>query len=599
MVNQPAVAIEGLRKRYGRVVALDGIDLEVPSGIVFALLGPNGAGKSTIVRILSTLVAPDGGRAQVAGFDVVREGARVRSVIGLAGQYASLDQDLTGRENLELINRLHHTHAAPARKRAAELLDHFGLSGAGDRPVHTYSGGMCRRLDLAASLSLRPSVLFLDEPTTGLDPRTRTELWNQIELLVHEGTALVLTTQYLEEADRLANRIAMISGGRLVAQGTAEELKSAAGADALEITVSDPTQAAAAASAIDGAPGRACGAVDVDATSGRIRVPVESGQRVMAEIVRRLDTAAIDIAELRVRQPTLDDVYLAHTTQDGRTAPERGSGARNFQHARPPRVGHDRTPPRWIVADTLAIAHRDLRHYLRTPSRIVATTLRPMLMLIVFTFVLAGSIQDEIPRRLDYIDYLVPGILVFAIVVSATETGVGLAVEMRGRLVDRFRALPMARSAVLAGRAVSDAARNVGVLVIVSLAGIVLGFRPHTGAGAVLAALLLLLGAGFAFSWLSAAIGLTVKDPEAVRTLAFTWNYPLLFASSIYVPVQTMPGWLQPFARINPVTHFADAVRALTVGGATARPLFWSLLWIAGILCVCVPFTTRRYRLAE
>jgi ABC-type Na+ transport system ATPase subunit NatA len=210
-MDQPAVEVEGLSKRFGSVVALDGIDLEVPPGIVFALLGPNGAGKTTMVRILTTLVVPDVGRAQVAGFDVVRDRARVRSVIGLAGQYAALDEDLTGRENLELINRLHHTRMAAARDRASGLLEHFGLVGAGDRPVRTHSGGMRRRLDLAASLVPRPSVLFLDEPTTGLDPRTRAELWDEIGLLVHEGTALVLTTQYLEEADRLANRIAMIS----------------------------------------------------------------------------------------------------------------------------------------------------------------------------------------------------------------------------------------------------------------------------------------------------------------------------------------------------------------------------------------------------
>jgi ABC-2 type transport system ATP-binding protein len=595
-MDQPAVKVEGLRKRFGSVVALDGIDLEVPPGIVFALLGPNGAGKTTMVRILTTLVVPDGGRAEVAGFDVVRERARVRSVIGLAGQYAALDEHLTGRENLELISRLHHTRMARARERTSGLLEQFGLVGAGNRPVHTYSGGMRRRLDLAASLAPRPSVLFLDEPTTGLDPRTRAELWDEISLLVHEGTALVLTTQYLEEADRLANRIAMISAGRIVTQGTTEELKARAGADVLELTVSNPSQAAAAADTIAGANGCEC---SVDATSGRVNVPVEHGEEAMAQIVRRLDTAGIPVSALQVRHPTLDDVYLALTTEGGQTQEEGRHTSRAHHPSPQQRVGHDRTSLRWTLADTIAIARRDLRRYLRSPNRIVATALRPFLLLVVFNFVLGGTIHDEIPGGLDYLDYLLPGILVLAVVVSSIETGVGVAEEMAARVIDRFRALPMARSALVAGRAVSDVARNLVVITLLAAAGTLMGFRAHTNMIAVAAALLLVLGAGYTFSWVSAAIGLTVKDPEAVATLAFAWTYPFTFGSSIYVPVRTMPGWLQDFARVNPITHFADAVRALTVGGATARPVLLSLLWIAVILCVCVPYATRRYRLAE
>ncbi|CAN5899554.1 N/A [soil metagenome] len=224
-----AINAEGLVKRYGEVVALDGVDLAVPEGTVLGLLGPNGAGKTTAVRILTTLLRPDAGRAEIAGIDVVAEPQRTRSLIGLAGQYAAVDELLTGRENLVLAGRLNHLGASYAKQRAGELLDRFGLTDAGGRTVKTYSGGMRRRLDLAVSLVARPPVLFLDEPTTGLDPRSRTDLWELIEELVGDGTTLLLTTQYLEEADRLADRIAVIDHGRVIARGTAAELKSELG----------------------------------------------------------------------------------------------------------------------------------------------------------------------------------------------------------------------------------------------------------------------------------------------------------------------------------------------------------------------------------
>jgi ABC-2 type transport system ATP-binding protein len=306
-----AIVVEGLAKRYGKVVALAGIDLDVPPATVLGLLGPNGAGKTTAVRILTTLLRPDAGRATVAGFDVVRQAEELRHVIGLAGQNAAIDENLTGLENLEMVGRLYHVPAAEARRRGKELLERFELTGAADRVAKTYSGGMRRRLDLGASLVGKPQILFLDEPTTGLDPRSRLEMWDIIRELVKEGTTLLLTTQYLEEADRLADKIAVIDLGRVIAEGTSDQLKDRVGGEVLALRVSDREQAPQAAGAVLGL---GPGGGNVDNNTGEINVPVGTdGTAILTEAIRRLDTEGIQLADVGLRRPTLDDVFLGLT----------------------------------------------------------------------------------------------------------------------------------------------------------------------------------------------------------------------------------------------------------------------------------------------
>jgi ABC-2 type transport system ATP-binding protein len=303
-----AVAVEGVTKRFGDVVALGGIDLSVPAGTVYGLLGPNGAGKTTMVRILTTIIPPDGGRASVLGFDVVGRAHDVRAGIGLAGQYAAVDENLTGRENLRLIGRLTHLPRAEATARAGELLERFGLADTGDRPARTYSGGMRRRLDLAAALVHRPRVLFLDEPTTGLDIRSRTDLWAVITELVAEGMTLLLTTQYLEEADRLADRIAVVDNGRVVAEGTAAELKSGLGTTTVEVGLAGHDDAVRALDVLRrfavGTPGR-----DGDL----VRFEVDDGPRVLIAVLGTLDAEGLVPVSVALREPSLDDVFLALT----------------------------------------------------------------------------------------------------------------------------------------------------------------------------------------------------------------------------------------------------------------------------------------------
>jgi daunorubicin resistance ABC transporter ATP-binding subunit len=307
-----AIEVRGLRKSFGQVVALDGLDLRVQTGTVFGLLGPNGAGKTTLVRILATLLAPDAGQAVVLGHDVIGEPLAVRRRIGLAGQFAAVDAELTGRENVEMIGRLYRLSRAEARRRAGEVLERFGLAGAADRRVGTYSGGMRRRLDLAAGLIGRPPVILLDEPTTGLDPRSRQELWSLVEELRREGTTVLLTTQYLEEADRLAQWIAVVDHGRIAAQGTAAQLKATIGGNVLTVRLADPADLPDASAALADLGAGEQPRVDMADTEIRLAV---ADPAASAEALRRLDARSLGVASIELQQPSLDDVFLSLTGQ--------------------------------------------------------------------------------------------------------------------------------------------------------------------------------------------------------------------------------------------------------------------------------------------
>ncbi|MBI1378184.1 MAG: ATP-binding cassette domain-containing protein [Frankiales bacterium] len=321
---EAAIHAEGLVKHFGEVRALDGLDLTVPYGTVVGLLGPNGAGKTTTVRVLATLLRADSGHATVAGVDVAADPEAVRRAIGLTGQYAAVDEYLTGRENLDMVGRLYHLPSKYVRARADELLERFSLTDAADRPARTYSGGMRRRLDLSASLVGSPSILFLDEPTTGLDPRSRLQMWDVIADLVRDGTTVLLTTQYLEEADQLADDIVVIDRGRVIAHGTSDELKTQVGGDRLEVVVSvgsDPAVAASALRAVSD------GDATVDADTRTVVSPVSGGSTVLVEAVRALDAADVRIDDLALRRPTLDDVFLSltgHVAEEETPAPTTG-----------------------------------------------------------------------------------------------------------------------------------------------------------------------------------------------------------------------------------------------------------------------------------
>jgi ABC transporter DrrB family efflux protein len=603
----PAVRVEGVVKRFGATVALDGAGLEVPAGMVFGLLGPNGAGKTTLVRILATLLAPDAGRAEVFGHDVVREPAAVRELIGLTGQFAAVDELLTGRENLEMFGRLFKLSHEDAHRRAGELLERFGLAQAADRPARTYSGGMRRRLDIASSLVTRPQVLFLDEPTTGLDPRSRNEIWTIVRELRREGTTLLLTTQYLEEADQLADRIAVIDRGKVIAEGTGNELKDRVGGQILEVELSSVEQRDRAQAVLAGV---GCGDPQPDERPDRLTLPApRNGLALVEEAAAGLRRAQIGVSDIGLRRPTLDDVFLQLT---GAPPSEDGGGPGPRTRRRPrlqqpaPDVPAPRRPvlrlrlpspqaARSAVTDTAVVTGRNLRHFIRQPDLLVFSTIQPVLFVLLFVYVFGGAIGRSLPHGVAYVDFLLPGIFVQSVTFGASQTAVGLKEDLTRGVVDRFRSMPMARSAVLAGRTVADLVRNIAIIGLMIAVGYLVGFRFLGGVAGAIACVAVVAAFGLALSWIFAFVALTVRGAETAQTAGFVVIFPLVFASSVFVPVATFPDWLQTFAKINPVTVTADAARSLAFYG-TPGSLGAAAAWIGGLLAVFIPLSVWRYR---
>jgi ABC-2 type transport system ATP-binding protein len=594
-------------KRFGATVALDGAGLEVPAGMVFGLLGPNGAGKTTLVRILATLLSPDGGRAEVFGRDVAREPAAVRELIGLTGQFAAVDELLTGRENLEMFGRLFKLTREDARRRAGELLERFGLAQAADRTARTYSGGMRRRLDIASSLLTRPQVLFLDEPTTGLDPRSRNEIWAAVRELRREGTTLLLTTQYLEEADQLADRIAVIDRGKVIAEGTGNELKDRVGGQILEVELDNAEQRDRAQAVLAEV---GCGEPEPDERPDRLTLPApRNGLELVEEAAAGLRRAQIGVSDIGLRRPTLDDVFLKLTgappgEDDGRPGPRTRRRPRPRQPA--PDVPEPRRPVlllrrpspkavRSAITDTAVVTGRNLRHFVRQPDLLVFSTIQPVLFVLLFVYVFGGAIGRSLPHGVGYVDFLLPGIFVQSVTFGASQTAVGLKEDLTRGVVDRFRSMPMARSAVLAGRTVADLLRNIAIIGLMIAVGYLVGFRFLGGVGGAVGCVAVVAAFGLSLSWIFAFVALTVRGAETAQTAGFVVIFPLVFASSVFVPVATFPDWLQTFAKINPVTVTADAARSLALYG-TPTSLGYAAAWIGGLLAVFIPLSVWRYR---
>jgi ABC transporter DrrB family efflux protein len=615
-VAGPAVHVEGVVKRFGTTEALAGVDLDVEEATVFGLLGPNGAGKTTLVRVLATLLAPDAGRAEVLGRDVVHEAAGVREIVALTGQFAAVDEMLTGRENLEMFGRLFDLSRADARRRASELLERFDLADAAYRQARTYSGGMRRRLDLASSLLTRPRVLFLDEPTTGLDPRSRNEIWSVLRELVRQGTTLLLTTQYLEEADQLADQIAVIDHGRVIAQGTGSELKDLIGGQILEVELVRSAEREQARVALAGI---GCDQAEPGERLAQLTLPApRDGLEMIEDAAAALRKAGIAVSDLGLRRPTLDDVFLQLTgapprengataevpAHDGRRPGPGGVGprvARARQTLRPAamRALRHRLSLRELraeITDARVVGVRNLRHFVRQPDLLIFSTIQPIMFVLLFTYVLGGAISHSLPPGVSYIDYLLPGILIQSVTFRASQTAVGLADDLKRGVIDRFRSMPMARSAVLIGRTAADFVRNIMIIVLMIIVGYIIGFRFQAGFAQALACIAVISAFGLALSWIFAFVGLTVRSAEAAQSAGFVVVFPLVFASSVFVPVSSMPSWLQAFAKLSPVTLTANTARSLALVPGTPSSLAGALAWIGGLLAVFIPLSVWRYR---
>jgi ABC transporter DrrB family efflux protein len=508
-----------------------------------------------------------------------------------------------------MFGRLFDLPFKQARERADELLERFNLADAADRPAHTYSGGMRRRLDLASSLLTRPRILFLDEPTTGLDPRSRNQIWTIVRELVRDGTTILLTTQYLEEADELADRIAVIDHGRLIAQGTGASLKEQVGGLILEVELvqsarRDEAQAVLAEIG--------CGEPEPDERADRLSMPAPGhGLELVERAAAALRRADIAVGGLALRGPTLDDVFLQLTglppsspeerqqvTAAGHsdspteaTLPERKPGSPTFRLHRPS-LGDLRA----AVTDARIVTGRNLRHFIRQPQLLIFSTIQPIMFVLLFVYVFGGAVKGSLPHGITYIDFLLPGIFVQSVAFRATQTAVGLAEDLDRGVVDRFRSMPMARSAVLVGRTVADLLRNVVIVVIMILVGYIVGFRFTGGIANAVASIVVVSAFGLALSWIFAFVALTVRGSEAAQSAGFVVIFPLVFASSVFVPVTSMPGWLQAIAKVNPVTLTANAARSYALHGGVPGSLAGAAAWVVGLLLVFVPLCVWRYR---
>jgi len=599
--TQPAVRVEGVVKRFGSTTALAGVDLEVPEGMVFGLLGPNGAGKTTLIRILATLLQPDTGEAELLGHDVVTEAADVRELFALTGQFAAVDELLTGRENLEMFGRLFRLSRTEASRRASELLERFELADAADRNAKTYSGGMRRRLDLASSLLTQPRVLFLDEPTTGLDPRSRNEIWDIVRDLRREGTTILLTTQYLEEADQLADEIAVIDHGRVIAEGTGNELKDRVGGHILEVELTDARQRDEARAALVRI---GCGQPEDDGRPDRLTLPAPRESLVLVEeAAAELRRAEIGVNEMGLRGPTLDDVFLQLTGQppSENGKPPVAVAVPDTKVAKPRRrLPRPHAPSlrgtETSLTDTAVVTMRNLRHFWRQPDLLIFSTIQPVMFVLLFVYVFSGAIGKALPPGVSYVDYLLPGIFVQSVTFRASQTAVGLSEDLRLGVIDRFRSMPMARSAVLVGRTTADLVRNILIIGLMIVVGYLVGFSFQAGVLAALGCVAIIAAWGIALSWIFAFVSLVVRGAESAQTAGFVILFPLVFASSVFVPVQTLPDWLQKIAKVSPVTLVANAARGFASTGGVPDSLGWALAWIVGILVVFVPLSVWRYR---
>jgi ABC-2 type transport system ATP-binding protein len=590
--------VEGVTKRFGETQALAGVDLEVPEGAVFGLLGPNGAGKTTLVRILSTLIAPDGGRAEILGHDVAQDPTAIREQIALTGQFAAIDETLTGRENLEMFGRLFKLSGQAARRGADELLERFDLADAGDRQARTYSGGMRRRLDLASSLLIHPRILFLDEPTTGLDPRSRNQIWAVVRELQREGTTLLLTTQYLEEADELAERIAVIDHGRVIAAGTGNELKNRVGGQILEVELADTSERDRAQEALTRV---GCGEPEPDERPDRLTMPApRDGLELIEDAAAELRREGIRVNDLALRGPTLDDVFLQLT---GAPPGENGDQSASVD-GRPTVQPHPARPRRHLpspqealgaITDAMVVTVRNLRHFVREPGLLLFSTIQPVMFVLLFVYVFGGAIERSLPAGLSYVDYLLPGIFVQSVTFRASQTAIGLAQDLQRGVIDRFRSMPMARSAVLVGRTGADLVRNVLIILLSIVVGYIVGFRFGGGLFGAVACIAIVAAFGYALSWIFAFVALSVRGAEAAQSAGFVVTFPLVFASSVFVPISTLPGWLEAVAKVSPVTLTANAARSFALTGS-ADSFAGATAWIVGLLAVFVPLCVWRYR---
>jgi ABC-2 type transport system ATP-binding protein len=586
---EPPLTIEahGLRKEYAGVVAVDGIDLAIRKGEVFGFLGANGAGKTTTVRMLTTLLSPSAGRAMVAGFDLATEPHLVRRSIGVALQDAGLDDMATGWELLVIQAQLFGLRGSEAVQRAADLLDLVGLTEVADRRVGSYSGGMRRRLDLASALIHGPRVLFLDEPTVGLDPPSRRAIWDEIRRLNREwGITVLLTTQYMEEADQLAERVAIIDRGRIVSEGTPSTLKGSIGRDVVTVAVDRDHRddAHRAISSLEGL-------TEVRADDSGLRLMVDDGSSSVAKIVRLLDEARVPIGPLAVSHPTLDEVFLRATATSPQSASAQPTAVAvigGSSDAEPATATAPRNRSREAIRAALLLGLREIRVAVRMPAMFIPNLLMPL----AWFFIMTGSFEQIASRGgvANWKAFQLPVAIVFA--TMSGSAGLNMVTDIERGYFDKLLLTPASRLAVLVGAMGADFVRITGQGALVLAAAMLTGIEPATGlSGAVVLVLLAALW-GLAFSAIGFAIALKTGNPQTTQAIWFLFA-PFMFLTTAFAPLNALSGWLRTGAVLNPVTYVLDGMRALTMSGWNFGKLGLAVVAAAGAGAVTLTLAFR------
>lgn len=586
-----AIEASGIEKSFGKKKVLNGIDLRISKGNIHAILGPNGSGKTTLVKILATLLKPDSGKINVAGFDTADQPDKVRESISLTGQSASVDEELTGYENLYLFARLLNYPTSEAKQRANELLLAFDLKDSGNKLVKTYSGGMRRKLDIAASIVKVSEIIFLDEPTTGLDPRSRNSLWLIIRSLARRGTTILLTTQYLEEAEQLADRISVIDDGRVISEGTSNELKASIGNNILHVH-------------LDGVDQMHLETVlnhmeqpMVDRESKKITFPV-SGQKQAISILSELQKNNIEITAFNLSRPDLTEVFLSLTgnkkvNQDIEEAGNVHEGhetsvsiTKLLEHTKPHRESG-------LFGNKLMFGWRNLIKIKHIPEQFMDVLITPIMFTFMFTFLFGGALAGSTKA---YLQFFIPGVLVQTLTFNAMYAGININNDLSKGIFDRFRSMPIWLPAPLSGIFIGDFFRHLISGCLILLFGFILGFRSDSGFSAFVFSFLIMIFFAMSISLLFIIMGLTMRSVSAVMSLGWLILMPLVFLSNIFADPATMPKWLQTFISYNPLAWQVDAVRGLLSGTGSGKQIITALTASLGISAVLFPLTVWFYK---
>jgi ABC-2 type transport system ATP-binding protein len=590
-----AIEARGIIKSFGEKKVLDGIDLKIQKGSIHAVLGPNGSGKTTLIKILSTLLKADNGNIKVGGYDASEHPEKIRECISLTGQNASVDEELTGSENLFLFARLLGYPASEAKARANELLSAFDLKESGNKLVKTYSGGMRRRLDIAASIVKIADILFLDEPTTGLDPRSRNNLWAVIRSLARKGTTILLSTQYLEEAEQLADKITVIDEGRVISEGTSNELKASIGNNMLHVHLNgvEKLHLEKVLRHID-YPG-----VQTEQENKKISFPV-SGHKQAITILGELQNNDIEITAFNLSRPDLNEVFLSltgklkdnHDEEENQynsgtdEEPAALSVSQIVEHAKP----YHRSGS---FSNKLMFGWRNIVKVKHIPEQFMDVLITPIMFTFTFTFIFGGALAGSTGA---YLKFFLPGILVQTLTFNAMYAGININNDVSKGIFDRFRSMPIWLPAPLSGIFIGDFFRHLISGSLVLLFGFILGFRSEAGIPAFILSFLIMIFFAMSVSWVFIIMGLTMRSSSAVMSVGWLILMPLVFLSNIFTNPSTMPHWLQTFISFNPLAWQVDAVRGLLGGTPSVKEIFTALGASCAITGILFPLTVWAYK---